>query len=50
MWIVCDNSSLSALAEMEMLEVVYQVLGNIHIPASVAAEGCHAAAPKAQCL
>lgn len=43
--VFCDNSALSALAEMGMLDVLPQVLGSIRIPAAVVAEGSHPSAP-----
>lgn len=47
MWVLCDNSSLSALAELDLMEVLYRILGPIAIPASVAAESGHRGAPEA---
>ena len=43
--VFCDNSALSALAEMGMLDVLPQVLGPVCIPAAVVAEGIHPSAP-----
>jgi predicted nucleic acid-binding protein len=47
MWVLCDNSTLSALAELDLIEVLYRILGPIAIPASVAAESGHQGAPEA---
>jgi predicted nucleic acid-binding protein len=47
MLVFCDNSCLSALAEMGMLEVLPRIVGPIRIPAAVAAEGRHPGAPEA---
>jgi predicted nucleic acid-binding protein len=45
--VFCDNSCLSALAEMGLLEVLPRIVGPVRIPASVAAEGRHPGAPEA---
>lgn len=47
MWVICDNSTLSALAELDLIEVLYRILGPVAIPASVAAESGHHGAPEA---
>lgn len=47
MWVICDNSALSALAELELMEVLHRILGQISIPASVAEESRHSRAPEA---
>jgi predicted nucleic acid-binding protein len=47
MWVISDNSALSALAEMGWLEVLPKIFGEITIPASVAAESLHPGAPEA---
>jgi uncharacterized protein len=47
MWVVCDNSALSALADLGWLELLPRILGPIAIPASVAAESEHPGAPEA---
>jgi len=38
MWVICDNSTLSALAEIGWLALLPRILGPITIPASVAGE------------
>lgn len=45
--VFCDNSSLSAMAEMGMLEILPRIVGPVRIPSAVAAEGCHPKAPEA---
>jgi hypothetical protein len=45
--VFCDNSSLSALAEMGMLGILPRIVGPVRIPSAVAAEGCHPRAPEA---
>jgi hypothetical protein len=40
--VFCDNSSLSALAEMRMLGMLPRIVGPVRIPSAVAAEGCQA--------
>lgn len=47
MWVISDNSALSALAEMGLLDLLPTIFGSIHIPASVVAESSHLGAPKA---
>jgi predicted nucleic acid-binding protein len=47
MWVISDNSALSALAEMGLMEVLPRILGRVTIPASVASESQHPGAPKA---
>jgi predicted nucleic acid-binding protein len=47
MWVICDNSALSALAETGWLELLPKMLGQVTIPASVAAESSHPGAPEA---
>lgn len=47
MWVICDNSALSALAKLELMEVRHRILGPISIPASVAEESRHSRAPEA---
>jgi predicted nucleic acid-binding protein len=44
---ICDNSCLSALAELGMLDILPRVVGPVCVPASVAAEGLHHGAPEA---
>lgn len=45
--VFCDNSSLSALAEMGMLGMLPRIVGPVRIPSAVSAEGCHPRAPEA---
>ncbi len=47
MLVVCDNSTLSALAEIDLLDLLPHVVGRVAIPASVAHESRHARAPAA---
>lgn len=46
MLVVCDNSALSGLAELGLLEILPSVLGAVTIPASVASESQHPGAPE----
>ncbi len=45
--VFCDNSCLSAMAEIGLLEVLPRIVGPVYVPASVAAEGSHPGAPEA---
>jgi predicted nucleic acid-binding protein len=45
--VFCDNSSLSALAEIGLLGILPKIVGPVRIPAAVAAEGLHPGAPEA---
>ena len=45
--VFCDNSSLSALAEMGMLGILPRMVGPVSIPSALATEGCHLGAPEA---
>lgn len=47
MLVICDNSVLSALAEMEWMEVLPRIVGPVVIPESVAGESRHPGAPEA---
>ena len=47
MWVICDNSTLSALAEMGLLDLLPQIVGPIIVPAAIAREAAHPAAPAA---
>ena len=47
MLVISDNSALSALAEMGLMEVLPKVVGRVTIPASVASESQHPGAPDA---
>jgi predicted nucleic acid-binding protein len=44
--VISDNSPLSALAEIGMLDLLEAVFGEVVIPASVAREACHPGAPR----
>ena|ERR1035437_8432739 len=47
MLVISDNSALSALAEMELIEVLPRVVGPVTVPASVARESLHPGALEA---
>jgi len=47
MWVISDNSALSALAETGWLDLLPKIVGPVAIPASVAAESAHPGAPEA---
>ncbi len=47
MLLICDNSVLSALAEIELIELLPQIVGRVTIPAAIAREAAHPAAPAA---
>ncbi len=47
MLIICDNSTLSALAEMEVIDLLPKVVGPVIIPTAIAREAAHPAAPAA---
>lgn len=47
MLVICDNSALSALAEMEMIDLLPQIVGPITIPSAIAREASHPSAPAA---
>ena len=47
MLVVSDNSALSALAEIGLLELLPKVVGSVTVPASVAREGVAVGAPEA---
>lgn len=46
MLVICDNSVLSALAEMEWMEVLPRIVGPVVIPESVAGESRHPGTPE----
>ena len=47
MLVICDNSTLSALTEIELIHLLPRVVGRVTIPAAVAAESRHLGAPPA---
>ena len=47
MWVISDNSALSALAEMGLLEVLPRIVGQVTLPAAVASEMRHPGTPDA---
>ncbi len=47
MLVICDNSALSALAEMELIDLLPRIVGPVVIPAAIAREAAHPAAPAA---
>jgi predicted nucleic acid-binding protein len=47
MLVICDNSTLSALAEIGLIELLPQMVGHVTIPAAIAREAAHPSAPAA---
>lgn len=47
MLVICDNSTLSALAEIGLIHLLPQLLGRVTIPAAVHREAVHPSAPPA---
>jgi predicted nucleic acid-binding protein len=47
MLVICDNPALSAMAEIEMIDLLPRIVGPMTIPGAIAREASHPAAPAA---
>lgn len=47
MLVICDNSTLSALAEIGLIDLLPHMVGHVTIPAAIAREAAHPSAPAA---